>query len=215
MLNIHRPLRVALSCARIARRGCCICSIAAPDRGAAFEIVVLRHERARRSTRKCASSGAGFPTRVHPIREFYEARGASLYRDLDACGPPTTRDGAASSSRSSPICSCSTAIMYLVTTPLLDAFRVANPQPALQRPDAAARRRRSAVPGHPRAVRDALAAGCAETRATVHLVNESRTTARRSCGRGRSPSRRWSPSFARAIRGRRVQGATPSRIRSG
>ena len=63
--------------------------------------------------------------------------------------------------------------LYLLIEPDARGVQPPDPQPALRRPARCGRP--TARPGFPgiRAVRDALAAGCAETRATVHLVDDA------------------------------------------
>lgn len=112
----------------------------------------------------------GIPTRSHPIQAFYFDRGAALYHD------PETRAeyDAATLAIIGPFLPDLLLLdgyRYLITAPLLRAFpaRIIN----LHFSDLTLRRAdgRPRFPGL-RAVRDALAAGCADTRATVHLVNE-------------------------------------------
>src|ERR1035437_6636311 len=111
----------------------------------------------------------GVPTLRRPIAEFYSAHGASLYHDTDvrAAFDAETVERLA---RYSPDLLLLDGYVYLVTEPLLGAFRgrIVNlhfSDLTLRRPDG-----RPAFPGL-RAVRDALAAGCEEARATVHLVD--------------------------------------------
>jgi phosphoribosylglycinamide formyltransferase 1 len=168
MLNIHRPLRVAVLCSHRAP-GLMYLLNRTPDRGASFEIacVVTSEDTFDEEVRV---ERRGIPTLVHSIRRFCEARGASVYHDLEtrrAYDYATAKllepyfvdlillDG----------------YLYLVTKPLLNAFpnRIIN----LHFSDLTIRND-DGTPRFPgiRAVRDALSAGCAETRATAHLVNE-------------------------------------------
>jgi phosphoribosylglycinamide formyltransferase 1 len=167
MLNMHRPLRIALLCSHRAPgllhlvNGCA-------DRGVSYEIVCcLTSERTFAERDRVERRGV--PVIVHPIREFYEQRGASLYRDV------RTR---AAYDRSTierlepfrPDLIVLDSYLFLVTSPLIEAFkaRILNLHYAdltERAPDG-----RPRFPGL-RAVRDALAAGVPETRATVHLVD--------------------------------------------
>jgi phosphoribosylglycinamide formyltransferase 1 len=168
MLNIHRPLRVAVMCSHRAP-GLMYLLNRTPDRGASFEIacVVTSEDTFDEEVRV---ERRGIPTLVHSIRRFCEARGASVYHDLE-----TRRAYDAETARLLEPYFADLLLLdgylYLVTKPLLNAFRdrILNlhfSDLTMREPDGAPR-----FPGT-RAVRDALAAGCAETRATVHLVNE-------------------------------------------
>jgi phosphoribosylglycinamide formyltransferase-1 len=168
MLNIHRPLRVAVLCSHRAP-GLMYLLNRAPERGASFEIACVLtsddtfDEEVRVERR-------GIPVLVHSIRRFCEARGASVYHDFE------TRRAydAATAKLLEPYFADLILLdgyLYLVTKPLLSAFphRILNlhfSDLTLRQDDGTPR-----FPGI-RAVRDALAAGCTETRATVHLVNE-------------------------------------------
>ena len=158
------PIRVAVLCSHRAP-GLVHLLTRCPDRGTSFEIVcVLTTE-----TAFGEDVGRGIPTLTHPIREFYDSRGASLYRDFE------TRRAYDAETRHLltpylPDVILLDGYLYLITAPLLDACknRILN----LHYSDLSLR----AGTGGPRfpgvrAVRDALAAGCAETRATVHLVD--------------------------------------------
>ena len=140
-----------------------------PDRGASFEIacVVTSEDTFDEEVRV---ERRGIPTLVHSIRRFCEARGASVYHDLE-----TRRAYDAETARLLEPYFADLLLLdgylYLVTKPLLNAFRDRTlnlhfSDLTLRNDDGTPR-----FPGI-RAVRDALAAGCAETRATVHLVNE-------------------------------------------
>jgi folate-dependent phosphoribosylglycinamide formyltransferase PurN len=112
----------------------------------------------------------GVPTIAHPIREFYEARGASLYCDR-AVREEYDSATAALLKPYAPDLVLLDGYLYLVTEPLLVSYaaRMINVHFAdltLRLPDG-----RPRFPGI-RAVRDTLQAGLTETRATVHLVND-------------------------------------------
>lgn len=107
---------------------------------------------------------------THPIGEFYAARSSNIYRDLvtrRAYDHETVRLLEAHA----PDVVLLDGYLYLLTKPMLEAFR--NRILNLHFSDLTIRRadRRPAYPGI-RAVRDALSDGQAETRATVHVVNE-------------------------------------------
>lgn len=141
----------------------------APDRGASFEIacVITSEETFDEEVRV---ERRGIPTLVHSIHKFCEACGAPIYHDLE-----TRRAYDLETARLLEPYFADLLLLdgylYLVTKPLLNAFRdrIINlhfSDLTVRQPDGRAR-----FPGV-RAVRDALAAGCTETRATVHLVNE-------------------------------------------
>ena len=141
----------------------------APERGASFEIacVVTSEDTFDEEVRV---ERRGIPTLVHSIQKFCKARGASVYHDLE-----TRRAYDAETARLLEPYFADLILLdgylYLVTKPLLNAFRdrIINlhfSDLTVREPDGTPR-----FPGI-RAVRDALAAGCTETRATVHLVNE-------------------------------------------
>jgi folate-dependent phosphoribosylglycinamide formyltransferase PurN len=168
MLNAQRPLRVAVLCSHRAP-GLLYLLNRAPERGEAFDIVCcLTSEQT--FAEEVRVERRGIPTLVHPIRAFHEARGVPLYRN------PATRPeyDAATLKLVEPYCADMLLLdgyLYLVTAPILRAFpsRIVNLHHSdltMRRPDG-----RPRFPGI-RAVRDALAAGCAETRATVHVVDE-------------------------------------------
>jgi len=167
MLKTHRPLRVAVLCSHRAP-GLLYLLNRAPDRGATYEIVcVVTSEDT--FAEEVRVERRGIPTLVHPIREFYDERGAAIYRDM--------RVRAAYDAETLKLIAPFFAdvilldgYLYLVTPTLLDAFpgRLVNlhfSDLTLRQSDGGPR-----FPGT-RAVRDALAAGCAGTRATVPLVN--------------------------------------------
>ena len=140
-----------------------------PDRGASFEVacVVTSDDTFDEEVRV---ERRGIPTLVHPIRRFFEKRGTSLYRDAGA----RREYDAETVKRIEPYFPDVLLLdgyLYLVTRPLLAAFpnRIINlhfSDLTLRQPGGGPR-----FPGI-RSVRDAIAAGCPETRATVHLVNE-------------------------------------------
>jgi phosphoribosylglycinamide formyltransferase-1 len=168
MLNIHRPLRVAVMCSHRAP-GLMYLLNRSPERGASFEIacVVTSEDTFDEEVRV---ERRGVPTLVHSIHKFCEARGASVHHDLE-----TRRAYDAETARLLEPYFADLLLLdgylYLVTKPLLNAFRdrIIN----LHFSDLTVREA-DGTPRFPgiRAVRDALAAGCTETRATVHLVNE-------------------------------------------
>jgi len=140
-----------------------------PDRGVAYEIVCcLTSEPAFAAA--LTVERRGIPVLVHPIAEFCEVRHAPVDHD------PRTRAAydAATIDRIAPYFPDLILLDgygYLVTAPLLETYasRILN----LHFADLTRRR----ADGRPRftglhAVREAIAAGCRETRATVHLVNE-------------------------------------------
>ncbi len=140
-----------------------------PDRGIAYEIVccltseVTFAEEVRVERR-------GIPVLIHSIDAFFDARGASIYRDLQL----RAEYDATTAKRLEPYFPDLLVLdgyLYLITAPLVRAFgsRVVNlhfADLALRRVDGSPR-----FPG-PRAVRDAIVAGVPETRATVHAVND-------------------------------------------
>jgi phosphoribosylglycinamide formyltransferase 1 len=128
-----------------------------PDRGVAFEVVCVVSSESMFAEENRVER-RGIPTLPHPIREFggsreiYDAETAKM---LEPFMPDLVLlDG----------------YLYRVTDPMLRAFpsRILNlhfSDLALRKPNGAPR-----YPGL-HAVRDAIAAGCSETRATVHVVN--------------------------------------------
>ncbi|MFI5178146.1 MAG: phosphoribosylglycinamide formyltransferase [Vicinamibacterales bacterium] len=168
MLNTHRPLRVAVLCSHRAP-GLLYLLNRAPDRGAAFEIVCCVTSE-QTFTEEVRVERRGIPSLVHPIRAFHEARGVPLHRNPAA----RAEYDAATLTLLAPYFADVLLLdgyLYLVTATMLHAFpsRILNlhySDLTLRHPDG-----RPQFPGI-RAVRDALAAGCTETRATVHLVND-------------------------------------------
>jgi phosphoribosylglycinamide formyltransferase-1 len=168
MLSPHRPLRVAVLCSHRAP-GLLHLLNRTPDRGATFEIAcVLSSELT--FAEEVRVERRGIPTLAHPIRGFYDARGASLLHDARVRAE-YDRETAAILEPFMPDLLVLDGYRYLVTTPLMAAFpaRIIG----LQFGDLTIRH-----PGGPPmfsgpyAVRDAILAGCAETHATVHLVAE-------------------------------------------
>ena len=138
-----------------------------PDRGASYEIVGCvtsesTFDEAVRVERR------GVPVQPHPIGESYAAHGAADCRDMTLRAAYDT-ETLALVEPWLPDVLVLDGYLRLLTAPLLRRFRdrVVN----LHFSDLTLRTCTGA-PRHPgiRAVRDALAAGCAETRATVHLV---------------------------------------------
>ena len=164
-----KPLRVAVLCSHRAP-GLLHLLNADPDRGRAFDIVCCVTSEST-FAEEVRVERRGVPTRPHDIRAFYEARKASL------AGAPEVR--AAFDAKTVEMLKTFTpdlvvlaGYLYLVSDPMLSAFR--NRILNLHFADLTLRTP-GGKPGFPgiRAVRDALTAGCAETRATVHLVDEA------------------------------------------
>jgi len=139
-----------------------------PDRGATYEIVgcvtnQTTFDEAVRVERR------GVPIASLPIGAFYAARGARDCRDM-ALRAAYDVALLARVEPWFPDVIVLAGYLHLVTAPLLERFRhrVLN----LHFSDLALRTGTGA-PRYPgiRAVRDALAAGCSETRATVHLAD--------------------------------------------
>jgi folate-dependent phosphoribosylglycinamide formyltransferase PurN len=165
MLITHRPIRVAVLCSSRAP-GLLYLLNQCPDRAVTYDIVccvtsdVTFAEEVRVERR-------GIPTHVHPIHEWCAARQAGL----DDRGVRAEYD--AQTLRliepHFPDLLLLDGYRYQVTAPLLRAFpnRVLN----LHYSDLTLRRDDGSpmFPGL-RAVRDAIRAGCHETRTTVHLV---------------------------------------------
>jgi phosphoribosylglycinamide formyltransferase 1 len=166
MLITHRPIRVAVLCSQRAP-GLMYLLNQCPDRSVTYEIVC------------CVTSGEtfaeevrverrGIPTIVHSIRAFYAARNAPL-TDLQVRAEYDAKTVALVEPYF-PDLLLLDGYLYLVREPLLRAFpnRILN----LHFSDLTLRHD-DGTPMFPgtRAVRDAILAGCHETRATVHLVN--------------------------------------------
>jgi len=166
MLTPHHPLRIAVLCSHRAP-GLLYLLNQSPDRGFVYEIVCcvsseptfLEEVRVERR---------GIPTLSNPIREFYARRGADI-RDRDV-RVEYDRRTLAMVEPYLPDLILLDGYRYLVTGPLLQSFR--NRALNLHFADLTLRKP-SGGPMFPgvRAVRDALAAGQRETRATVHLVD--------------------------------------------
>jgi phosphoribosylglycinamide formyltransferase-1 len=162
-----KPLRAAVLCSRRAP-GLLYLLSADADRGRTFEIVCcvtsdLTFAEEVRVERR------GVPTLPHSIAAFYEARKAPIGRapEVRAAYDAET---VAMLKPFMPDIILTAGYLYLLSAPMLAAYRhrILN----LHFADLTLRTPAGA-PGFPgiRAVRDALTAGCAETRATVHLVD--------------------------------------------
>ena len=128
------------------------------DRGATYEIVCVISSEATFAEENRVER-RGIPTLPHPIREFDGERSAYDADTVRMLG------------RFMPDLILMDGYVHLVTEPMLAAFpsRILNlhfSDLTLRKPDGG-----PLFPGL-RAVRDAIAAGCLETRATVHLANE-------------------------------------------
>jgi len=168
MLTTGRPLRVAVLCSRRAP-GLVHLLDADPSRGRAYEIgCVITSERSCVDADQVAERGVAVLT--HSILDFYEARGAKLYRDL-MTRRAYDRATADLLAPYEPDVILLDGYLYLVTKPMLEAHR--NRMLNLHFSDLTIRRAdHSPAYAGIRAVRDALADGQVETGATVHLVNE-------------------------------------------
>lgn len=168
MLTPERPTRVAVLCSGRAP-GLLHLLDAARGRGCRFEIACVITSETGFADRH-AVEDRGAPVLTHPIRAFYESRSSKVHRDF------TTRQAYDRATVGlldphAPDLVLLDGYLYLVTRPMLDAFprRMLN----LHFSDLTIRRadHRPAYIGI-HAVRDALADGQTETRATVHLVND-------------------------------------------
>ena len=139
-----------------------------PDRGASYEIVGCVTDQAT-FDEAVRVERRGVPVQPHVMQAFYAAHGASDCRDM-ALRAAYDAETLALVEPWLPDLILLDGYLRLVTGPLLQRFR--NRVVNLHFSDLTLRSR-SGAPRHPgiRAVRDALAAGCPETRATVHLVN--------------------------------------------
>ena len=162
-----RPLRIAVLCTHRAP-GLLHLLNADPDRGRTFDVVCVVTSEPT-FAEEVRVERRGVPTRLHGIRAFYAARKAPLGRapDVRAAYDAET---VALLKPYAPDLILTAGYLYVLTEPMLAAFRhrMLNLHFAdltLRTPDG--------EPGFPgiRAVRDALAAGCPDTRATVHLVS--------------------------------------------
>jgi folate-dependent phosphoribosylglycinamide formyltransferase PurN len=139
-----------------------------PDRGVTYEIVCCVTSEFT-FAEEVRVERRGIPALVHPIETFYEQRGASLYRDMHT----RAEYDAVTAKRLEPFFPDLLLLdgyHFIITAPLLKAFgpRIINlhySDLSLRRPNG-----QPTFPGL-RAVRDAIAAGVPETRATVHAVN--------------------------------------------
>lgn len=161
------PLRVAVLCSHRAP-GLMHLLNADPDRGRTFEIVCCVTSETT-FAEEVRVERRGVPIRSHGIRAFYDARQARLGQAPDVRAA-FDADTVRLLQPFSPDLVLLAGYLYILSGPMLSAFpqRILNLHFAdltLRTPDGA--------PGFPgiRAVRDALAAGCTETRATVHLVD--------------------------------------------
>ena len=167
MLTLNRPLNVAVLCSH---RAPGLLHLLNRDRGRGrlFEVVCCVTSE-RTFAEEVRVERRGVPTLSHSIEQFYALRGASVYRDPIVRAEYDAKT-VAMLAPYAPDLVLLDGYLYLVTATLLSAFRarVLN----LHFADLTVRTGDGgpAFPGI-RAVRDALAAGCAETRATVHLVN--------------------------------------------
>jgi len=168
MLTTRAPLRVAVLCSRRAPGLAHLLTLPAGAERA-FDIVsVITSEPA------CADADVvrahGVPLQTHDIREYYAARSSNVYRDV-ATRRAYDRDTLALLEPSAPDVVLLDGYLYLLTSPMLEAYRnrmlnLHFSDLTLRRPDHG-----PVYPGI-RAVRDALADGRTETRATVHVVND-------------------------------------------
>jgi phosphoribosylglycinamide formyltransferase 1 len=161
------PLRVVVLCSHRAP-GLLHLLNADPSRGRAYDIVACVTSEPT-FAEEVRVERRGVPTRSRDIHAFYGARQAPL------CRAPEVRDAfdgemAKLVASYLPDLVLLAGYQYVLTEPMLAAFprRILNLHFAdlmLRTPDG--------HPGFPgiRAVRDALVAGCSETRATVHLVD--------------------------------------------
>jgi phosphoribosylglycinamide formyltransferase 1 len=168
MLMPHRPLRVAVLCSHRAP-GLLYLLNRAPDRGATFEIACVVSSEPT-FAEEVRVERRGIPTLAHPIRAFYEPCDPSLVHGLRVRAE-YDRETADIVEPFMPDLLLLDGYRYLVTEPLLAAF----PARAIGLQFGDLTIRDQAGPpmfSGPHAVRDAILSGCAETRATVHLVAE-------------------------------------------
>lgn len=167
MLNRDRPLRVAVLCSHRAP-GLLYLLNRSPERGVTFEIVCAISSE-RTFDEEVVVERRGIPTRPHAIEDFYAGRGVSVRHDRSV----RADYDAATVSLLGPFLPDVVLLdgyRYLVTPALLDVYR--NRVLNLHFSDLALRTRHGS-PLYPgiHAVRHAVAEGCPETRASVHLVN--------------------------------------------
>jgi folate-dependent phosphoribosylglycinamide formyltransferase PurN len=162
-----RPLRVAVLCSHRAP-GLLYLLNQSPDRGVAFEIVCCLTSETT-FAEEVRVERRGVPTIVHPLHDFYAAQGGARIADMHV----RARYDAETIRLIEPYFPDVVVLdgyLYVVTDVLMNAFpsRIIN----LHFSDLTFRRRDGGpmFPGI-RAVRDTIAAGCHETRATVHLVD--------------------------------------------
>jgi folate-dependent phosphoribosylglycinamide formyltransferase PurN len=163
---LTRPVRVAVLCSHRAPGLLHLLNCDA-ERGTAYDIVCCLTTEPT-FAEEVRVERRGVPTLPHDIHEFYAARKARI------AGTPGVRSAFDARTAQilrafSPDLVVLAGYVYLLTEPMLAAFprRILN----LHFADLTLRTP-GGEPGFPgtRAVRDALAAGCSETRATVHLV---------------------------------------------
>ena len=162
------PLKVAVLCSRRAP-GLLHLLDRDGERGRSYEIVCCLTSEKTFAEEVCVER-RGIPTVSHPIGDFYLARGASVQHDAAIRAEFDARTVELLKPYS-PDLLLLDGYLYLLTDRMLSAFpsRILNlhfSDLTMRLPDGGPR-----FPGT-RSVRDALAAGCTETRATVHLVNE-------------------------------------------
>jgi phosphoribosylglycinamide formyltransferase-1 len=166
-LSAARTLRVAVLASRRAPGLDTLISEARDGRR--FEIACVLTTEEEFAGREAAES-AGIPCRTHPLREFHRARGAAL--SDRAARAEYDRETVGRLTPFAPDLLLLSSYLYVLTEPMLAAFpgRIFN----VHGSDLA-----GAGPGgkpfYPglRAVRDAIFAGEAETRATLHLVTSA------------------------------------------
>ena len=162
------PLRIVVLCSHRAP-GLLHLLNADPARGRAYEVVgcVTSEPTFAEEVRV---ERRGVPTRSHDIRAFYAARRAPM-GSMNGVRAAFDAETAKVVKSFSPDLVMLSGYLYILTEPMLSAFsqRILN----LHFADLTLRTP-GGQPGFPgiRAVRDAVAAGCGETRATVHLVDE-------------------------------------------
>jgi folate-dependent phosphoribosylglycinamide formyltransferase PurN len=168
MLKPHHPLRVAVLCSHRAP-GLLYLLNRSPDRGVTYEIAcVVSSDLA--FAEEVRVERRGIPTRGHSIHDFYESRAHVTVDDLDVRAEYDAETLKLIEAYTPDVVLLD-GYLYLLTRPMLAKFpsRIIS----LHFSDLTLRN----VDGSPRfpgihAVRDAMLAGCGETRATVHLVNE-------------------------------------------
>jgi len=167
MLTPHRPLRVAVLCSHRAP-GLLYLLNRSPERGAAFEIVCcLTTERTFEE--EVRVERRGIPVCVHSMADYYAAAGKENRADLAVRAAYDART-LQIVERYLPDVLVLDGYLYLVTAPILARFR--NRVLNLHFSDLTLRTA-SGAPRFPgiRAVRNAIASGERETRATVHLAD--------------------------------------------